>query len=193
MQRCLVQWVSSGKKPSGHPADRGMACWRGACCSLTERGASGGRGPRYRGSRWILAPLLDRKPRAMPCRFVRASDPLSPSARVRSSRMERELRSRKYQRMAHCMFVWVFFDDFQSVVLISFPLSLGPFTGELEFSLFFSLCLYAFRASFFILEKFILFYSLVSIFFRQILYSSAFPTFPRCLFHLSLIELLFPS
>lgn len=115
MQRCLVQWVSSGKKPSGHPADRGMACWRGACCSLTERGASGGRGPRYRGSRWILAPLLDRKPRAMPCRFVRASDPLSPSVRVRSSRMERELRSRKYQRMAHCMFVWVFFDDFRSV------------------------------------------------------------------------------
>lgn len=95
MQRCLVQWVSSGKKPSGHPADRGMACWRGACCSLTERGASGGRGPRYRGSRWILAPLLDRKPRAMPCRFVRASDPLSPSARVRSSRMERELEIEK--------------------------------------------------------------------------------------------------
>ena len=62
MQRCLVQWVSSGKKPSGHPADRGMACWRDACCSRTERGASGGRGPRYRGSRWILAPLLDRKP-----------------------------------------------------------------------------------------------------------------------------------
>lgn len=71
MQRCLVQWVSSGKKPSGHPADRGMACWRDACCSRTERGASGGRGPRYRGSRWILAPsLLDRKPRchAVPLR-----------------------------------------------------------------------------------------------------------------------------
>lgn len=36
MQRCLVQWVSGGKKPSGHPADRGVACCPDACCSRTR-------------------------------------------------------------------------------------------------------------------------------------------------------------
>lgn len=86
MQRCLVQWVSGGKKPSGHPADRGMACCPDACCSRTRNKESFWR-PWPPLSPWILdrsSPPFHRSPVPCRARFVRALDP----ARVRSSRME---------------------------------------------------------------------------------------------------------
>lgn len=77
MQRCLVQWVSGGKKPSGHPADRGMACCPDACCSRTRNKESFWR-PWPPLSPWILdrsSPPFHRSP--VPCRapFVRALGP----------------------------------------------------------------------------------------------------------------------
>lgn len=101
MQRCLVQWVSGGKKPSGHPADRGMACCPDACCSRTRNKESFWR-PWPPLSPWILdrsSPPFHRSP--VPCRAVSCvrSIPLSPSpARVRSPRMEARTEIEKVSR-----------------------------------------------------------------------------------------------
>ena len=103
MQRCLVQWVSSGKKPSGHPADRGMACWRDACCSRTETRSFWRPWPPLSWIPMDPRPIVvgSRAPvmpcRAAPCvRSIRSCPPLAWEVHVRSPGRDR---SRKYQPM----------------------------------------------------------------------------------------------
>lgn len=103
MQRCLVQWVSGGKKPSGHPADRGMACCPDACCSRTRNKESFWR-PWPPLSPWILdrsSPPFHRSPVPCRARFVRALDPALALPRSREKFTYGGPRSRKYRGFAN--------------------------------------------------------------------------------------------